>query len=84
MLSRFGLKYYLRGRHVGPVFTSLFIDGASCQAQGEKSYGVHNPANPEHIVGYAADASVGDVESAIAADQKMRTPNGLVWMYRAR
>ena len=50
-----------------PVFTSLFIDGASCQAQGEKSYGVHNPANPDHIVGYAADASVGDVESAIAA-----------------
>ena len=65
-----------------PVFTSLFIDGASCQAQGEKAMACITLLIPDHIVGYAADASVSDVESAILR-QKMRTPNGLVWMYRS-
>lgn len=49
------------------VTTSLFIDGELRDAKSQSRYAVHNPADPEHIVGSAADASIDDVDDAVAA-----------------
>lgn len=50
-----------------PVQTSLYINGEMTEAYGGKTYPIHNPANPDHLVGNAADASQDDVDRAIAA-----------------
>ena len=53
-----------------PVQTSLYIDGEMTEAHGGKTYPIYNPANPDHLVGKAADASQDDVDRAIAAAKK--------------
>lgn len=67
-----------------PVFTDLFINGETRPAEGDRRYAVHNPANPDHIVGYAAEASLDDVDAAMrAADNAQRSWAGLSAAERA-
>jgi aldehyde dehydrogenase (NAD+) len=47
----------------------LLIDGELVEAEGGKTYDNVNPAN-EEVIGQAADASVADVERAIAAARR--------------
>lgn len=50
-----------------PVTTELFIDGRSRPAANKRVYELFNPARPDELVGYAAAASTGDVNTAVSA-----------------
>lgn len=51
------------------IETNLYIDGQMRAARTGERYAIHNPANPEEIVGHAAAAGIDDVDDAIAAAQ---------------
>lgn len=48
-----------------PVTTELFIDGAPRPAAGNRVYELFNPARPSELVGYAAAASISDIDTAV-------------------
>ncbi len=50
--------------------SSLFINGCRVAASGQRKYPLHNPARPQELVGYAARASIVDVNAAFNAAQK--------------
>ena len=48
-----------------PVTTELFWDGKSRPAKNKRVYEIFNPARPSELVGYAAAASIYDVDAAV-------------------
>lgn len=50
-----------------PVTTELFWDGKSRPAKNKRVYEIFNPAKPSELVGYAAAASVSDVDAAVVS-----------------
>lgn len=49
------------------VTTGIYIDGVTRAAEGGRTYELYNPARPDELVGYAAKASVKDVDEAVRA-----------------
>ncbi len=53
-----------------PTTTQLYINGEYRDAENGAVYELYNPARPDELVGYAASASVADVDLACQAAQK--------------
>lgn len=49
------------------VTTELFIDGNTRPAANKRVYELFNPARPAELVGYAAAASISDVDKAVTS-----------------
>ncbi len=54
-------------RPESPITTELFINGTARPATAKRVYELFNPARPNELVGYAAAASVDDVEAAVTS-----------------
>jgi len=49
------------------VHTKLFINGQWQDSQSGEEYAIYNPARPDELVGYAANANADDVDAACQA-----------------
>lgn len=49
------------------IHTQLFIDGNWQSSSSGDEYAIHNPARPDEVVGFAANANVDDVDLACKA-----------------
>ncbi len=67
-----------------PVTTELFIDGKARTAANNRVYELFNPARPNELVGYAAAASIQDVDIAVkSAHAAFRAWSSLSYAERA-